>query len=124
MRFVSTWWWGLLACQAVLGLEELEALPEGFPIEVGAPTGHITRSPQGQVAADLVFDRPEAARARWQQLRVDAEAAGWTVVTEGHEGKRDRVVLEGAQGRLELGCCLQRSDRKHLAFVSWWPDGG
>jgi len=113
--------WGVLGCTSVLGLQELDGLPEGFPLEVGAPTGHITRSEGGLVAVDLVFDMPEQARAHWKKLRADAEGSGWRVVTEGREGKRDRVVLEGAQGRLELGCCLQRADRKQLMFVSWWP---
>ncbi len=113
--------WGVLGCTSVLGLEELEQLPEGFPLEVGAPTGHVTRSEGGLVAADLVFQKADDARAHWKKLRADAEGSGWTVVTEGREGKRDRVVLEGTQGRLELGCCLERADRQHLMFVSWWP---
>lgn len=119
----TTAWWllGALGCASLMGLEELESLPEGFPLEVGAETGKITRVEGGPVAADLVFDEGEDARAHWKKLRADAEAAGWRVVTEGREGKRDRVVLEGDDGKLELGCCLQRADRRHLMFVSWWP---
>jgi hypothetical protein len=119
---LMAWWMGcMLGCASLAGLEELEALPPAFPLEVGAPTGRITRGESGLVAVDLLFDEKSDAVAHWTKLRTDAEASGWTVASEGRKGKRDTVVLESPQGRVELGCCLQRADRLHLVFVSWWP---
>lgn len=111
----------LLGCVSWLGLEELDAMPSEFPLEVAAPTGKITRATNGQVAVDLPFAAEEDARTHWKKLRRDAEAAGWRVTLEGYRDKKDRVLLEGTDGRLELACCRQRADRQTLVFVSWWP---
>lgn len=115
------WTLAMAGCASWLGLEELEAMPPGFPLEVDAPTGKITRASNGQVSVDLTFPDEGRARTHWTRLRKDAEAAGWKVTLEGHRDKKDRVVLAGEQGRIELACCRQRADRQHLVFVSWWP---
>lgn len=114
--------WALAACAALTGLEQLEAVPEAFPLAIDGETGVIT-SPRDsdQIAFDLVFDEADAARAAWAGLRTQAESKDFVVVEEGKHGKRDTVVLEGPQGKLELGCCLQRADKRQLAFVTWWP---
>jgi hypothetical protein len=113
---------GLVACEALTGLDQLDAVPADFPLTIEGETGVIT-SPRDseQVSLDLVFDKVDAARSAWEGLRAQAEGKGFVVVEEGKHGKRDTVVLEGPQGKLELGCCLQRADRRQLAFVSWWP---
>ena len=115
------WMMVLAACASWLGLEELETVPEAFPLELAAPTGKITRSNAGQIAVDLTFAEEADARTHWEKLRRQAEETGWKVTLEGYKDKKDRVVLQGDTGRLELACCRQRADRQHLVFVSWWP---
>lgn len=115
-------WAGLLlACASLVGIEELDELPARFPLEIAAPTGHVTRAPSGQVAVDAVYEDAAAARAGWARLVEAAEGDGFSRVEEGRVDKRDRVVLEGPRGRLQLDCCPQRADRRHLVLVSWWP---
>jgi len=120
---VSLLLWLGLGCASLLGLEELDEVPDEFPLVVAAPTGKVTRAEHGQVSVDLVFDDEAAARAHWGRLRRTAEADGWKVTGEGRQGKLDQVTLEGPEGRLVLGCCRPRVDRRQLVFVSWWPDG-
>lgn len=111
----------LAACASLVGIEELAALPKGFPVGLsGQELGHVTRSPTGQVAVDVAFMDVDGARAGWNAFIADAEAKGFVVTDRGHVDKRDRVVLEGADGKLELACCAGRADRRQLVFVSWW----
>lgn len=111
----------LAACAALVGIDELEGVPAGFPVELeGQDLGHVTRSPTGQVAVDVAFFDVERARAGWKTLIAEAESKGFAVTDRGHVDKRDRVVLEGPQGKLELSCCAGRADRRQLVLVSWW----
>jgi hypothetical protein len=114
--------WLLLAgCAQLGGLQELDALPADFPLPILVEVGVMTRAPGGQVAVDVVFDTEDEARVGWQHLRDEATARGFTELEAGRVGKRDRVVLTGPGGRLELGCCPARADRQLLVLVSWWP---
>ncbi len=118
-------WLGLLGCPSWYGLERLDALPPDFPLLLEAELGEITTSAGGQVAVDLVFETEAEAREAWTRLAAQAEAKGFARAEEGRVGKRDRVVLSGPGGRVELGCCPTRADRAALVFVSWWrPDAG
>jgi hypothetical protein len=114
----------MLGCASLVGIEELPALPTDFPLTLEGEIGHVTRSPVGQLAVDVAFSDEERARTAWNKLVTQAEARGFTVTHRGHLDKRDRVVLEGPDGKLEVACCRQRADRRQLVFVSWWaPDG-
>ncbi|MCA9572812.1 MAG: hypothetical protein KC656_33470, partial [Myxococcales bacterium] len=64
----------LAACASLVGIEELEKLPESFPIAVEGEQGHVTRSPVGQVAVDLAHPDDETARAAWKRMIASAEA--------------------------------------------------
>ncbi|MCB9679363.1 MAG: hypothetical protein H6737_29935 [Alphaproteobacteria bacterium] len=112
----------LVACASLAGLEELDALPADFPLALEGETGKITRmaGPDGQLAVDVVFDDEEHARAGYAALRAQAESRGFAFVDEHHMKKRDETVLQGPDGKLQLGCCQQRADRRWLLFVSWW----
>ena len=116
------WLAALWACTALTGLETLEQLPDGFPLAIEGEIGVIT-SPQGseQVAVDVAFPSPARARQGWIDLRAQAESRGFVVAHEGHHDKREVITLEAPAGRLELGCCRPRADRKQLVFVTWWP---
>lgn len=114
----TTLWIG---CASFFGLRVLDELPEEFPIAIDAELGHVTTPTEGgQVSVDVVYDDAEAARAGWAELRARAEAQGFVVTEEGRVDKRDRVLLEGPEGRLELGCCPARADRRPLVLVTWW----
>lgn len=111
-------WW--MSCAWLVGLEELEALPPGFPLDVAAETGKITAPPEGgQVAVDAVFETADAARAGFQTLITQATERGFAERDRAVVDKRDQVVLEGPSGRVTLGCCPVRADRRHLVFVTW-----
>lgn len=110
----------LSGCASLVGVDELSELPADFPLTLEGEIGHITKSPSGKLAVDVAFRKPEAAREAWKAMQAAAEADGFETVHKGHKDKRDRVILEGPKGKLELGCCRQRADRHHLAFVSWW----
>ena len=104
-----------------MGLEELESIPAEFPLAIRGEVGKITQLRDGgQVSFDLVFEGEEAAREEWRALQGKASSAGFKVTDTTPLKKRERVVLEGEAGRLELGCCPQRADRKTLVFVTWW----
>lgn len=120
----ALWLW-LPGCASLAGLQELEALPSTFPLSIEAPLGRIT-SPRGgtQISVDLVHPDEQAARSDWRALIEQATHRGLAVVEEGRVDKRDRVVLEGASGRLQLECCPQRADRQRLILISWWPAAG
>jgi hypothetical protein len=114
------WWW-VVGCASWMGLEELEALPPDFPIEVVGEPGNITTLKEsGQVSVDLAFEDEAKARAGWSRLRERAEAVGFAVTDEGHADKRDHVVLEGPGGKLKLSCCPRRADRQRLVLLTWW----
>ncbi len=107
------WTWLLVSCASWFGLSELDALPTDFPLDVDVETGHIT--------SPVVHDDAEVARATGIALRAQAEARGFVVAEERREKKRERVVMTGPDGRIELGCCPQRADRRHLVLITWWP---
>lgn len=112
----------LVGCASLGGLRELETLPPDFPLTIEGETGQITVPVGGtQVAVDVVFDEEESARAAFEALRVQAAQAGFAVIEEGKQKKRDRVVLSGPKGKLDLQCCAARADRRQLVLVSWWP---
>jgi hypothetical protein len=113
--------WMLSGCASWYGLRELDAVPADFPLTLGGEVGQVTVPEHGgQIAVDLAFDTAPEARAAWEALRAQAHDRGFAEVSTGTVGRRERAVLEGPEGRLELGCCPQRADRAYLVFVSWW----
>jgi hypothetical protein len=114
----------LSGCARSAGLEELDALPEGFPLKLEGEIGNITRSKTaGQVSADLVFELEPAAREGYAGLLAQVHAKHWKTATPS-PGKRKWEVEAfdlPDQSRLELGCCPARADRRHVVLVSWWP---
>lgn len=119
--------WGVVAllgsgCAWMAGLEELDAVPEGFPVEIAENTGRITVSEaSGAVAVDLLFEEEDGARTRWTALRAELLAQGYTEAGEREEKKWTVASFAGPKGKVELGCCPARADRQHLVLVSWWP---
>lgn len=111
----------LVACASWYGLRELDALPPDYPLTLDGDLGQITvPADGGQVAVDLVFETEDEARAAWTALQDQVVARGFAKVDEGRVKKRDRIVYEGPQGRIELACCPTRADTAVLVFVSWW----
>ncbi|MCA9493167.1 MAG: hypothetical protein KC621_24720 [Myxococcales bacterium] len=114
----------LVGCASLGGLRELDTLPADFPLTIEGETGQITVPVGGtQVAVDVVFDEEAEARTTFEALQAQAAQQGFTVVEEGKQKKRDRVVLTGPKGKLDLQCCAARADRRQLVLVSWWPPG-
>lgn len=119
-------------CARSAGLEELDAVPADFPIELTGQTGKITRSDgAGQVAVDLVFESKPEAEAAWTALKARADAHHWKSqppLPGPKGGKKEKWSVEAYllpdTGRLELSCCPARADRRSLVLVSWWPAGG
>lgn len=111
----------LSGCTSWMGLEELQALPPGFPLELAGETGRIARHTDGgQVSVDVVFEDEAAARAGHAVLLEQAAARGFVESDRGKRKKWDYVELKGDAGRLEFGCCPARADTKRLVLVSWW----
>lgn len=120
-RRPSVWLLFTLACAALVGLDELEELPDDFPLTLQGEAGRIT-APKGgeQVSVDVAFADEALARDGWSALRQQALSRGFTMVEQGPVDKRERVVLEGPRGKLTLDCCPRRVDRQRLVLVSWW----
>ena len=114
----------LSGCAWLVGLEELHELPPDFPLPI-EQAGKITAPPGGKtVSVDSVHETEALARARFAAMREAAEGQGFVVAERGREGKRDKVVLEGQEGRLVLRCCSARADKQWLVFVTWIPPTG
>lgn len=115
----------LTSCTSWMGLEELEALPPGFPLALEGETGRIARHAEGgQVSVDVVFEDEAAAQAGHGKLLAQAAARGFVESDRGARKKWDYVELKGDAGRLEFGCCPARADTKRLVLVSWWGTDG
>ncbi len=113
---------GLGGCTSWMGLEELETLPPDFPLALDAETGRIARHTEGgQISVDLVFEDEAAAQSHLSALLAQSRVKGFTESDRGERKKWDYVELKGDKGRVELGCCPARADRKRLVLVSWWP---
>lgn len=111
-------------CAESAGLEELASVPADFPLALEGETGKITRSAgAGQVSVDLIFETGEEAAQMMASLKAQALGKPWTA-QEPLPGKR-RWEVDAYQlpdsGRVELGCCPTRADRRHLVLVTWWP---
>lgn len=117
------WLWVWLACASWVGLEELDGPPADFPLTLTGEPGHFTRAASGAVSVDLAFDDEALARAAADRLRAEAEGRGFRPVAETVEKKRTTTRLDGAPGRIDVGCCPQRADRRWLVLLSWWPAG-
>ncbi len=116
----------LAGCASCMSLDELDTLPDGFPLDVAAigEVGHITSAQtSSQVSVDVVFENKADAQAGWAALQDQAVAKGFEQTDTGARKKWDFVEMAGAPGKLELGCCPDRADRRTLVLVSWWPPG-
>lgn len=120
---MNRWLLVLLAgCASLAGLKELDALPADFPLAIAGELGQITVPEHGtQVSVDVVFEEEPAARTAFAALRAQAEERGFAVASQDVVKKRDRVVLQGPKGKLELQCCAARADTRQLILISWWP---
>ena len=108
-------------CASLMGLDELTELPDEFPLSLQGEFGHITTLSDGsQVSVDAVYPSEKAAREGWKALESQAESGGFQVSGTSRRDKLDRTVLDGAAGKLELGCCRQRADRQWLVYISWF----
>ena len=108
-------------CASLMGLDELETLPADFPIAIEGEVGHITAMKDGrQIAVDAVFPSEEKAREGWQALEAAAKANGFEKKERSTRDKKERVLLQGPKGKIELACCPQRADRQWLVYVTWW----
>lgn len=115
--------WTLVGCASWFGLVELQELPEGFPLELTAPTGKITRTEdQRHVAVDQVFESEAEARAAFEALQKQAAAQGYAGGALERRDKRDVADLAGPSGRLVMQCCPRRADRQFLVLVSWFSE--
>jgi hypothetical protein len=111
----------LSGCTSWMGLEELEALPPGFPLALEGETGRIARHTDGgQISVDVVFEDEAAAKAGHAALLEQAAARGFAESDRGARKKWDYIELKGEGGRLEFGCCPARADTRRLVLVSWW----
>lgn len=113
-----------LACTSWFGLEVLDEVPTDFPVTLRGEAGQVTRTEGGHVAVDEVHTSEQEARTAWAALRAEAKARGYTNERTDRRKKREVLVLEGPEGRVELQCCAQRADRKWLVLVSWFPSAG
>ncbi|MFT7521881.1 MAG: hypothetical protein ACI9MC_004033 [Kiritimatiellia bacterium] len=110
------------ACASLAGVTELDGLPADFPLESVGELGVVSQtgvSTGGLIgtAADFSFVNEEKARLGYAKLLAEAEAEGWTR----GESKADPEGWSFArgEGRLFVGCCLARADRRKLTIVNW-----
>ena len=110
----------LLGCPSIFGLEELDTLPPDFPLALDGDLGNITRSSGGEkVSVDIAFDTEEQAREAWESLQAQAKGRGFEPGAVVQEKNRSTQTMDSTRGRLELGCCPRRADRRYLVFVGW-----